>query len=620
MIIAMKKHAPYKAKEKANAKTGCFNLIRLLPVIAMLSVYFLLVGLYTYTMPLSQFPFLAETDETVLYDCFSHIKMVFLLITASFAAFLLSYELLTGKRRIRKSPLYIPMAVYALLIVLSHVFSEYRMISLWGTFDRFEGTVTHLCYLFLLFFAMDVIDEKKDLVLILNTLFAAVTIASLIGVSQLFGHDLFASGIGRWLLLGGNTSLSLAFDKGMVYQTVYNRNYVAFYLCLVVPLLTGRLLEEILSLYAGGRSKGYDPKKDRKRIFYVIWLCILFVLIMINLYGAHSAGSLPGLLFGVSAAALAVLLKERCRLFIALILAGYLAAFLLLSFGVFGTRFSPFIKDISERPEIGEIVTEGDTVRFLVDGNLLVATYDSTSQSFLLQREDGTYLSTFMLPENEYRYQFDDPDFNGKIAFTPVITDEGTFAVFDTPGERWTFACTDQGIRYVNGAGNYAELKNAEHAGIIRNYSFGSGRGYIWDTTIPLLKKYLFTGSGADTFMTAFPQNDYATRYSHERSIGCVYDKPHNLYLQMAVQFGVAGLAAFLAMIVMAFIFLACFLKNNGFTVLPVLFFAGIAGFLMAALVNDSSVSVMPMFYGILGCALSSVMDRAGNGQKDKNR
>ena len=47
---------------------------------------------------------------------------------------------------------------------------------------------------------------------------------------------------------------------------------------------------------------------------------------------------------------------------------------------------------------------------------------------------------------------------------------------------------------------------------------------------------------------------------------------------------------------------------------MPVLFFAGIAGFLMAALANDSSVSVMPMFYGMLGCALASVMEGKENG------
>lgn len=44
--------------------------------------------------------------------------------------------------------------------------------------------------------------------------------------------------------------------------------------------------------------------------------------------------------------------------------------------------------------------------------------------------------------------------------------------------------------------------------------------------------------------------------------------------------------------------------------------FLGICGFLTAALVNDSSVSVMPMFYGLLGTGIAINMmlkDKAAN-------
>ena len=37
----------------------------------------------------------------------------------------------------------------------------------------------------------------------------------------------------------------------------------------------------------------------------------------------------------------------------------------------------------------------------------------------------------------------------------------------------------------------------------------GSGRGYIWSRSIPLIKQAGFMGLGADTYPEYFPQNDF---------------------------------------------------------------------------------------------------------------
>lgn len=68
-----------------------------------------------------------------------------------------------------------------------------------------------------------------------------------------------------------------------------------------------------------------------------------------------------------------------------------------------------------------------------------------------------------------------------------------------------------------------------------------SGRGYIWSRTIPLLREYLFLGSGQDTFAIVYPNNDYIGKLNWDYE-NILITKPHCMYLQIAVQSGVLSL------------------------------------------------------------------------------
>ena len=502
------------------------DIIRLLPVAFFVSVVFLLVRVHEYSMPLSQFTFLAETDDTPLYDCFAYIKMISAVAVTVAAALMLVYYVLTGKRGVRRTPVYIPMAVYAVFIILSFIFSDYKQFALWGTFDRFEGTVIHLCYLFMMFYAINCVDSEKELKFIVDTLFIGVSIACLIGLSQLAGHDFFMGGLGKWLLLGGAAGdITLNVRPGQVYQTVYNINYVPFYLCLVVPLVICRIWDAVLILKECAAGKKGDAKNSGSQgsgtgrtVAYLIWLLILAVIIVINIIGADSSGSIPGMLLGICFAVIIRLRRPLRKVMTFTVLGLALAAAGLGAAGVFGAEYSPFAKDTTDRPRIEYIKTYDDTIEFGIEGERFITEYDAATGGFLLLNGNGEHIDTFVLPENEYRYRLEDDVLGGAIAFTPVISDGHTFAVFDTKDEQWWFEYTADGVRYINAAGNFEELDEVGHAGIFRNYKFGNGRGYIWDTTLPLLPGKILLGSGADTFMMEFPQNDRATRYSHEPS------------------------------------------------------------------------------------------------------
>ena len=110
-----------------------------------------------------------------------------------------------------------------------------------------------------------------------------------------------------------------------------------------------------------------------------------------------------------------------------------------------------------------------------------------------------------------------------------------------------------------------------------------------------------------------FPQADYAGKYNigyFSDATDIVVDKPHNMYLGMAVNTGVISLIA--ALCVFAFYLINSFKiysKNeySGFiSLMGAGVFVAVCGFLVAGLVNDSTVQVMPTFYALLGTGFAA--------------
>lgn len=164
---------------------------------------------------------------------------------------------------------------------------------------------------------------------------------------------------------------------------------------------------------------------------------------------------------------------------------------------------------------------------------------------------------------------------------------------------------------------------NAEHIGFEGKEKLGSARGYIWSRSLPLLKNCLVTGYGADTFTYIFPQNDVLAKYysysDNNAGFYVTVDKPHNLYLQIFISNGLIALIAFIG--ICLFYLVDCFrlyaLKKEyrAGQIMGAAVMLGVVGYLAAGMFNDSSVSVAPVFWILLGAgaALNTInrrMDR----------
>ena len=117
----------------------------------------------------------------------------------------------------------------------------------------------------------------------------------------------------------------------------------------------------------------------------------------------------------------------------------------------------------------------------------------------------------------------------------------------------------------------------------------------------------LLIGSGPDNFVYQFPNNDYVSLINNGY-YGDVVTRPHNMYLQIWVQTGFVSLLAFLALFFLYFLSSLRLYYRRELGVLEqigVAVMTGCFSYMTAGLANDSTVSVAPVYWGLLGLGLA---------------
>lgn len=562
--------------------------LRLLPVIAFTALIFLIVKADKYSFRLPDTSNLPFDDWAEVWDVFCGVKSSAIFAVTIWAVVTMAYLLISGKVRVKKTILYLPMAVYTVCVIVSCTVSDFKYIAWNGSVARFEGTRTIICYMFMLFYIINVVDELRDAIIILSSVMAGVFVACIVGITQLAKHDFLLTDIAKRIVTGGgNFSLEGRFEAGQVYQTVANMDYVGMYLSLVVPLLLTILY---VCFSRNSRQKllmlGIS---DNKRIVMAIATLVLLVMIAVNIYGAGSVGGWIGICTGIAILLITTVSRKWLKAVLAVVFVT--GAIVLLN--------SAYADSADTHKQIEYIETGIDYIRLSLNGNELDIIYDRYDNQYELVDGQGNSVPTFWFAEEEGRYQVDDPRFAGEITLVPLKDQNGTpCVVVDVKDEEFGFTFYEDGAKYLNPFGNEVELGVIDSVGFEGHLIAGSGRGYIWSRTIPLLKKHLLMGTGADTFMLVFPQDDYAGKYSSGSPLQVTCDKPHNMYLGMAVGTGIISLLAFVSIIAIS---LLRVFKSDEISIYAKSLVAGIIGFLVVGLFNDSSVCVMPMFYGLLG-------------------
>lgn len=593
------KASPSKGKAAATAYNKGFNYY-LLPFIFVIAVIPLVVFLKIYDPKLQQYGFFS--NEQISSDIFLYWKGVLLVICAVIMALMMAWGCYKKKLEISLKKIFIPLAGYMLLTLLSSFFSDTPEFAFFGSYEQFESCLVILGYGITTYYASLVITTDKDLEVITKALTISTIIMLLLGVGQAFSADFFRTPFFfKFASLGipshmraDEGSLEFAFENGRVYLTLYNPNYVGSYVALLAPIfLTLAIAKKKLSLIALNM--------------------VIFVGLLLTVLGSGSRAGFIGI--AVSLVLLLFIFNKRLKkywmeaIIVLVLLVGTFYTMNNYSNNGIVNRLKSALSFENQEYALKDITMDGNSVSITHNNATLLASYGQDTEGhyyFTLGDDKGN--PVYAEPDENGWYIPESDEFRGiKVGYAAVADYPGLIISID--GKNWGFAYVEDELYYYNYLGKLTKIKHSEtFEPLSRISKFASGRGYIWSKTLPLLKDNILLGSGPDTFLLQYPNEDYLDQYNHGYGSE-IMTKPHNQYLQIGVQTGVLSLICFLVFYFWYFAVTIRTLrrsdKSKPKALIAIGILCGTFGYMVVGLINDSTVTVAPLYWAMLGVGIA---------------
>ncbi|MBE5949414.1 MAG: O-antigen ligase family protein [Lachnospiraceae bacterium] len=594
-------------KRKKQNKTKFLNgNYALLPTLFVLCVVPLIMRLYIYYTGLSVFPWRSDNSKEV--DIFLYYKSIALIVSAVIMIFILVFSIYKDSKKrglnenltkLKQAKWIIPVAVFGFLALLSTLFSKYRSFGFSGFLEQFESIWVILAYCIVAIYTFYFTRTKEDINTLRKGLFIFLTIICAIGFSQLMGHDFWETGLGKSIFVPheyDHLKDSLEFEMSgsgnhQVYLTLLNPNYVGVFAALILPIC--------IMCCIGGDSLS-------KKIAWGLMSAALFLCTL-------GSGSKAFLLALAVVASIGVLLFVIRNIKVLPIITAIISTFVILA-SAYGTYINidifDYVKNALTPKEnsyvVEDFVIEPNKVTLKYAGKEISfnASYNSFGGVFLFATdESGTNINNTI--DDNGIIRFEDERFKDIYCKTYGQTNNLPFVIeINAAGHTYRFSYIDSGYTYVNNIFKPDTIVHAESAVFTKYDRLFSGRGYIWSRSIPLLKGSIILGSGADTFGVVFPHNDYIAR-TNAGYQNLFTTKPHCMYLQSAIQYGIPALICYLTFVIMYILqtFKLCwktsFKDSHSCFALGIML--GIIGYCIMGISNDSCVAVTPVAWTILG-------------------
>lgn len=473
------------------------------------------------------------------------------------------------------------LASFGVTVLISLAFSDQKAVAITGYLDRYEGTLTWLAYIALAYSVYTFVKDRVDINKVIGSFVASSFFVSLIGFSQSLSKDFFRTDFGRKLILGSNYAelkdiLVFKFPPDRVYSTLFNPNYVGSLIAIAFPLTLYLILEV-------------------KNKLLKVALAVVAVMQVLSLAGSKSTTGFVALIVGVIAFGVMQIVKSRAdkktdkkKIYIAV------AVVFALLIGVSQTAmvkdqyaklkrslttmnepvYNTFKSVSYEHPELTVTLENDREIYFKPDGRDLLV-YDSNHNE--VEKVIG---------EDSYSFNFSEEDFSigvtkdEKSAEVTITATNPNLEVTRSMNFHQVFA-DHFSLRYQLFT---AENIKVDTVNLVKNEVSFSGRGYIWNRSLAMIKAKPILGYGADTYTLNFPQIDLV---GNAVAIGSqIVDKPHNFYINILTNFGLLGTLAFLALVVYTF-------RNQYKHEMSV----AILAFLVAGLANDSVIFCTYMIF-----------------------
>lgn len=568
-----------------------------IPVMIWLVIIPMIVKVKFFANPLTNVSWFTS-DETMA-DFFLYYKSMFVTIVGVLMLALLCWQISQMRRKNvllnADTKPFIPLVIYLVLAVASSLFSQYRYFSVHGMPDQFETIWNLIAYVVAAFYCYYIIEYHQSEKTIMFSVYIGAGLVGLVCFFQFFKMDIYR-------LIYSSDGYEFTFPEGSVYGPFYNINYVGSYVLLLLPLF-------ILTV-----------------LFWNDWklksvAAALTVILLVSMYGAQSSTAWIALAGVIGFAVLFLLLKnvKEHRLLwiptIAIILAGVGAVVVVMP------KLSAYIQaSDTERRDLENIYTHDDNVEIDYKGQKLFIsmTVEDPSFNFSVTDQNQQQISCDMAyTEDDYvYYTLADDRFAGITLMPSVVSKDPTIYGFvvHIDDKDWWFTngmTDDNSYYYFTDWGKVTKLTEdtpyADFAPLVNKSSLANGRGYIWNKTILLLKDYIVLGAGADCYALVFPNADIVDKYNNGYDNRYI-TKPHNMYLQIAVQTGVLSLICFLVFYVWYFISsLRIYFKqrlNRPLTITGFAILLGTLGYMIAGIANDSTITVAPVFWALIGIGI----------------
>lgn len=648
----------YLGRDKAH------SFLVLLPLVMFLAVIPLIVFVHSYDTGLNQYDW--YTSATQGTDVFLYYKMIWIIVTSVYSIFVMLYLSFVKEEKFLWTKKMWLMAAYVLISFISAFTSINSHYSFSGIYEQFEPVWVLMSYGLMCWYAFCIAQNSRSVKAVMDFFTIGIAIMTFIGLSQslcapaitnffkqhfhitLPFNDFFRTKLGGWFMTHSwDAGLQFNFELGRPYLTVYNPNYVGFYGALVIPLLVALI---------------FADRKLWKKIVFGILAVSMFIIV----FASQSRA-------GILAACFSIIIMVICmrKVFMrhiipsvigAVVIVGLFAFMNFASGNVIGTRMKAMFAHETDNYYLEDIVTGKDNVDLYYNGHQLKI-YPGHSgdgkDTFELKDENGKDVpfnddngdGIYTVTGKNYKV-----DVNGQktdvITFYPChpssdgsSTFEG-FAVTISDGQvmmpdatntnmiPFTYYFTDsmkeggKGFYYYSGSGAMFRLKrhNSPKQRVpffSSHYRFANMRGFMWARTIPLLGKYFILGSGPDTFIIAFP-NDDIVGLNTSGHVNEIITKPHCMFLQVGVQTGVISLLA----LVILFIWyigesIVILWKNrfeNYISYVGAGIMASVTAYLIVALTNDSCTATAPIFYTLLGTGIGINHILRARAEKEKEK
>jgi O-antigen ligase len=569
----------------------------MIPIIIALSIVPLIVHLKILEVPGLNMVWSDDATVTLL-DVYTFYKGIWLIIAAILALAIYLYSVYKRKEMLPLDKAYYLLYSYIVLIILSFIFSINRSVSFIGYNEHFENIFVLIAYVLLFIYTSQIIRTHKEINFILYTWIGAIIIMFLIGLGQFFGADFFMTSFGKSLVVPSSYSnISLELDSDAVRnvsQTLFHYNYVSFYAAIALPFFF---------------VLGVLEKNIKMKLIYIGVTLIMVFNQFASLSRNGFVGIIVALIFAVIFLRKQLLKRYKIILPVTALVVIGAVIFLFTSDSVMVRRIQQGFDEIATPANysLNSIELTDDTIIIDHDKFYITMAYtpeetDYATPFTIYDEENNPINYTYSQEVGEYV-----TDTIGANTFKFVYTEyENDPVCYLTIGNtKWLFFMTEDGMRYRN-EGNYIDTMPAIDAfGFDGFEKFASARGYIWSRSLPLILNHPLLGSGPDTFPLIFPQNDYVGKLNAYGSTTIVVDKPHNIYLDYALN---TGLPSLLVLLIFWGIYIVrCFKLyfksslDSFYSMIGVASLTAVTGYLASGLFNDTNQNVTPAFWIILG-------------------